>query len=122
MGYACIYEMRPIILLIIESYDFIDTDIVKYFNILVRMLPIPMLSISVLNWSHECNKLSWDDPVEISILNSLIIFILLDIKCAEIVPSEPNSVLKTLQAMEKCAVVEALALGGISVVANYRHV
>jgi predicted acyltransferase len=55
----------------------------------------------MLNWTHESYKLY-------SISYSLIVFILLDIECSEIIPSKSYSILKTLQNMEQSAIVKAV--------------
>jgi hypothetical protein len=48
---------------------------------------------------HESNKLSWDYPVEVTILHLLIVFILPWIEILEAIPSELCCYLQTLQAM-----------------------
>ena len=60
------------------------------------MMTISVLVVPLLNWTHEGAELAWDDPVKISVLDSFIVFILFDIKCAEIIPSESHSILETL--------------------------
>jgi len=80
------------------------------------MLSILVSCISVLNWSHESYKLSWDDPVQVTIFDSLIIFIFLHVEGSEVIPSESYSVFEALQDVEQGAVVEAVSLGSISVV------
>lgn len=72
------------------------------------MMTIPMLSISGLNGSHECYKFAGNDPIKVSILDSLVVFILLYVECLKVVPPEFYGVFKTLQAMQKCAIVEAI--------------
>lgn len=79
------------------------------------MLAILMFWVSVLNWTHESYKLSWDDPVQVSIFYSLIVFILLDIECSEIIPSKSYCILKTLQNMEQSAIVKAVTFWSIPV-------
>jgi hypothetical protein len=80
------------------------------------VMSISVVGISVLDWSHESHEFTWNDPVEVSVFNSLIILILLNVEGFEVIPSKLNSVLKTLKDMEEGAVVEALSLGGVSVV------
>jgi len=60
------------------------------------MMTISVLVVSLLNWTHEGAELAWDDPVKISVFDSFIVLIFLDIKCAEIIPPESHSVLETL--------------------------
>ena len=61
------------------------------------MLAITMSGISVLDWSHESSELTWDDPVEISVFNSLVVLILFDVEASEIVPAKLDSILEPLQ-------------------------
>jgi hypothetical protein len=105
-----ILEMLFIIFFLVKSNDFGHINALKDIAIFVWMVSISLSMVPVLNWAHEGNELSWDDPVEISILNSLIVLVLLDIESSEVVPSEPDSILETLKAVEKCAVVEAVTL------------
>ena len=79
------------------------------------MMSISVVIISILNRSHEGDKLARDDPVEVTVLDSLIILILFHVESAEVVPAEPDSVLEALQDMQQTAVVEALAFGGITI-------
>lgn len=91
-------------------------NVFENFRILIWMVTIAMLVVSLLNRTHECAELTWDDPVEISVLDPFVIFILFDIKSAEIIPAESNGVLETLKAMQEGAIVEAVTLGCISIV------
>lgn len=88
--------------IILVIFSFIEPNYPRYanvledFRILVWMMTISVLVVSLLNWTHEGAELAWDDPVKISVLDSFIVFILFDIKCAEIIPSESHSILETL--------------------------
>ena len=114
--------MLSIILDIIQSNYFIHADIFENVYVLSRMLSIPMLCISIFYWTHKRNKFTRYNPIEVSVLDSLVVLVLLDIEGPEVVPAEPDSVLEALQTVEQRAVVEALALGGIAVVPHYRLV
>lgn len=80
------------------------------------MMSVSLALVSVLNWAHESDELAWDDPVEVTVFDSLVILVLLDVEGAEVVPAKSHGVLEALEAVEKRAVIEALPLGGISVV------
>ena len=112
-------KMIFVILLLVESNDSRNIRIFEDFNIFIWMLAVSVLSISDFNRTHECGKLSWDDPVHISVLNPLVIFVFLDIERPEIIPSESYSVLKTLKAVQKCAIIEAVSFRCISVVSEH---
>ena len=74
-----------------------------------------MSGIALFDWSHESDKLAWNDPVKISVFDLLIILIFLDIEGLKVVPAESHSVLKSLEDVVQGAIVEAVSLGGISV-------
>ena len=61
-------------------------------NFKVILCGIPMLRFArwlviLVNWTHKCDKLPWNDPVEVTILNLFIVFILSRIKILEAIPS-----------------------------------
>jgi len=93
MGDLFLSKVFLVVFFFVKSYYASDIKLVKDFYVLIRVMTISLVGVSFLNWSHECHKLSWDDPVEVTILNSLIPFIFFDIKSFEIVPLELNRVL-----------------------------
>ena len=115
VGNTSIFEMHFVIFLLIESDDLADSNVLEYFNIFIWVMSISVMSISVLNWSHEGSELAWDDPVEVTILNSLIVLILLHVERAEVIPAESDGILETLQDMKQSAIVEACTLGCITI-------
>lgn len=92
--------MLFVIFLLIESDYSVDSNVFEYLNIFIWMMSISVMSISVLNWAHEGCKLIWDDPVEITIFNTLIVLILLDIECTEVIPAESYCIFETLKYMK----------------------
>lgn len=114
--------MRPIVFNVVEPYHFCHSYVVEYLDILARMLPVPMLRVSVLDGAHEGDELAGNDPVQIAILDAFVILVLFDIEGPKIVPPEPDRVLKPLKAMEQRAVVETLPFGGVAVVPKDRLV
>jgi len=118
MSNCVIFKVIFVIFLIVEPYDSRNIDIFEDFYVFIRVLSISMFGISVFDWSHECCKLTWDNPVQVSILNSLIIFVFFDVERSEIIPSKSDTVFKTLKTMQKGAIIEAVSLGGISKVSE----
>ena len=82
-----------VVLLFVQPYDSGDIELIKYFYVLVWMMSIPLHCISFLNRSHESHKFAWDDPVDITVFNSLEMFIFLYIESLEIIPLEFNGIL-----------------------------
>ena len=96
MRNACILKMHPIILDVVESYDLRDPYVIEYVDVLVGMLTVAMLGVPVLNRPHEGHELAWNDPVEVAVLDTLVILILFHVECPEVVPSKAHGVLKAL--------------------------
>ena len=107
--------MLFIVFLLIKSNYPGDINVVKDITILVWMLTILMSGVSGFDWAHESDELSWDDPVEITVFNSLIVLVFLNIESSEVVPVEFNCVFQSLEDLEQRAIVEAVTFRGISV-------
>ena len=107
-------EIAAIILNLVQSDDSAHSNVLENLSILVWVMTIPMVSISGLDRSHESNKLARNNPIEITVLDTFIILIFFDVECSEIIPSELDGILETLKAVKKCAIVEAVALRGIT--------
>jgi hypothetical protein len=67
-----------------------DSEVSEDFYIvlwIVAKLLVLRHSLLVVYWSHECDKLSGYDPVEVAVLYLLIILILTGIEVFKAVPS-----------------------------------
>jgi len=115
MSNSFVFKMLFIVFLLIKSDYPGDINVVEDITILVWMLSILMSGVSGFNWSHESDKLSWNDPVEITILNSLVVLVFLNVESSEVVPVEFNCVFQSLENLEQRTIVEAITFGGISV-------
>lgn len=113
---ALVLEVLFVIFYFVQSYNFGHPNIFKYFYVLVRMLAVPMLGVSVFDWAHEGDELAGNDPVEVTILNTFVILVLFNVESAEVIPPKTNGAFQALQHMKQRAIIEAVALGGISVV------
>ena len=96
MGDLFLSKVFLVVFFFVKSYYASDIKLVKDFYVLIRVMTISLVGVSFLNWSHECHKLSWDDPVEVTVLNSLIVLILLHVERAEVIPTESDCILETL--------------------------
>ena len=85
-------EKPLVILLLIESYNSLNIKLFKYVDIFTRMMPISLISISLLYRPHKSHKLSWNNPIKVSILNSFILFIFFNIECLKVVPFKFDSI------------------------------
>ncbi len=71
---------------------------------------------------HECYKLARNNPIQVTVLHPLIVFIFLDVECLVIVPPTLYCEFKSLEAVLHCAIVIALALASIAIASEYTMV
>ena len=77
-------------------------------------MTVSMNAVALVHWSHESHELSWDDPVEVSVLDLLVVLVLLCVEGFEVIPAEADALLQTFQAVEYGALVEAVTLACVS--------
>ena len=74
-----------IIYFAVESNNCNDTMQTKVWEIGLRsMKRIPIINFALWMWSTKSNKLFWDQPIKVSILNFFVMFILFAIKIVKI--------------------------------------
>lgn len=66
------HDRSHVVLFEIRKVGFRSMERVTIFNFAFRM------------WSTKCQEFSWNDPVEVPIFNSLIMFIFIRIKCLKV--------------------------------------
>ena len=104
-----------VIFFFVQSYDSLDIKLLKYVDILVRVVTISLVSVPLLDWSHESHELSWNNPVKIAVFDSLVLLVLLDIEGLEVIPLELDGVPKSLKALQHGTLIEAVPFRGISI-------
>lgn len=57
------------------------------------MMAISLICVPLLNRSHEGHELTWDNPVDISVLDTLKVLILLDVEGFKVIPFKVYSML-----------------------------
>lgn len=110
MGNPIVNELLSLVLSLVQSHDFLDIPLSKDICVLFRSHSRSLVLISVINWAHEGSKLSWNDPVDVSILYSFIVLVLFDIEGLNVVPVVFNSKVKSLEAMKNSALIITLTL------------
>jgi hypothetical protein len=60
------------------------------------VMAVSLISVTLLDRSHKGHELAGDDPVGVSILNTLKVLILFDIEGFEVIPLEVDSILESL--------------------------
>jgi hypothetical protein len=93
-------EVFLVVLLLVESYDARHAEFLEYLDILFWVVAVPLVGVSLLDGSHEGHELPRNDPVDVAVLHSLVVFVLLYIERSEIVPLELDGVLQALKALQ----------------------
>jgi len=115
MSNSFVFKMLFIVFLFIKSDYPRDINVVEDVTILVWVLSVLVSGVSGFDWSHESDELAWDDPVEITVFDSLVVLVFFNVESSEVIPVEFNCVFQSLENLEKSTIVEAVTFGGISV-------
>ena len=84
---ATLFKLSFVILRLIESYDSRNFQMLKYFGVAgSRMAIARLLTLVTVDWSHEGDELAGDNPVEVTIFNFLVMFILSGVELIKVVP------------------------------------
>ena len=78
-------------------------------------MAISLVLISLVDRPHESHEPARNNPVHISVFDSLMELVLFDVEGLEFVPLKLDGVLNTLQHLEEGALVAAVALGRVSI-------
>ena len=108
-------EVLSVVSFVVQSDDLVHTYLVEDRNVLVWVVTEPLVGISLLDWAHECHELMGNDPVEITVLDSLHLLVFFDVESSEVVPPKIDGPLQALEALEQGALVCTVALASISV-------
>jgi hypothetical protein len=92
----------------IESDNARHIEMLENLKIVLRCVASSLELANIVEWTHEGNEFVRYDPVKVTVLDLLVIFILLVIKFPKFVPSEAYGVLEALQAVQDRARVTAL--------------
>ena len=101
-------ELLPVILGLIESDNSRYAKVIEDLDVVFRGVSTPFKFVEVVQWAHECDELAWNDPVQVAVLDLLVVFVFLVIKVLEIVPAKLNGKLKTLQTVLNRARIRAI--------------
>ncbi len=86
-------EESFVVFLLIKSDHSLDIKLLKYLYILARMVTVSLVIVPLLDGPHESHELAWDDPVEVSVFNPLVLLVLFDVEGLEVVPFEFDGIL-----------------------------
>jgi|TARA_B110001450_G_scaffold233132_1_gene236202 hypothetical protein len=79
------------------------------------MMTISLVFVSLVDWAHESHEFAGNDPVHISVFDSLVNLVFFHVEGFEFVPVEFNSVLKALQHLQQRAFIGAISFGSVSI-------
>ena len=107
-------EVVAVVLGFVQAHHLVDVKVLEDVDVARSGMTIPMDGVSLVDGSHEGEEFVWDDPVEVSVLNLLVVLVFASIERLEVVPSEVDGGLETLEAVEDSALVVAVTATGIS--------
>ena len=107
MPNALLRELLLLILRLVESDDKRNSEPPEDWHIIIWCEGA--ISISCIQRTRKGDELSWNDPIQVSILNLLKVLIFLNIERAIVIPSESYSKLETLEAMQVCATISTIS-------------
>ena len=107
MSDALLRELLLLILRLVEADDKRDSEPSEDRHIIIWCEGT--ISVSCIQRARKGNELSWNDPIQVSILNLLEVLIFLNIELAIVVPSESYSKLEALEAVQVCATISTIA-------------
>ena len=80
-----------ILIWFVESDYMRHSKMTKYFKVIfwcISMLGFPCHLLGIIDWTHKCDELPWNNPVEITIFNLLIVFVLSWIEVLKAIPAK----------------------------------
>ena len=78
-------ELLLLILRLVEANDKCDSESSEDRHIIIWSERA--VSVSCIQRARECDELSWNNPIQVSILNFLKVLIFLNIELAIVIPS-----------------------------------
>ena len=118
MVYSFLKEAVAIILCFIKTDYLSYVEVLEDVDVAGSCVPVPMNGVTLVHRSHEGQELAWDDPVQVTVFDFFVVFVLPGIECLKIVPAELDGLLKPFKAVKNRAVVVAIATAGVSEVAQ----
>ena len=116
---AAVGERTRIVFGVVKSNDFRHIQVLENVYIAAGGVPIGLLlARNSVHRAHKSEELARNDPVEVTILDLLVVLILFDIELGEVVPLLLERKLETLQTVLHSALIETLTLACVTVAAE----
>ena len=84
-------ERLTVVLLFVQTDHTLHADVLEDVAVLVGMVAVAVVSVALLDGSHEGDELARDDHVEVTVLDTLVVLVLFDVESLEVVPSKLHS-------------------------------
>ena len=78
------------------------------------MVAVSLSSIALFYRTHKCPEFAGDNPVKVTVFNSLVELVFFNLELFEIIPAHLDGELQALQTLEQSAVVQTVSLARIS--------
>ena len=110
---AVLRELGAIVLCFVQANHVGHPEMPKHLQVVFRLVASTIGS-DLVNGTHEGDELVWDDPVQVSVLDLLVVLILFVVELAEVVPAVPDCYFETFEAVENATAVGAITVARIS--------
>ena len=107
-------EGVPVVLGLVQADDLRHVQVLEDVDVARCGVAITMHGVALVDGTHEGQELAWDDPVQVAILDLLVVLVLASVERLEVVPSKSDSLLEAIQAVRNGAVVVAVATAGVA--------
>ena len=105
---AFLKEAVAIVLGLVKADHLRYIQVLKDVDVAGSCMSVTMDRVTLVDWTHEGQELAWDDPVEVTIFDLLVVLVLTRIEGLEVVPSELDGLLEALEAVQDGALVVAV--------------
>lgn len=84
-------ELKSVILSLIKPDHMGDPKMLEHLQVVLRAVSSRSLyRRGLVDWPHEGNELVGDDPIQVTVLHALVVFILFVVEVSESVPAETD--------------------------------
>ena len=106
-------EFSSVVLSLIQADNVRDSEVAEDLQI-IFWLVTSSVGPDLVNGTHECDELARKNPVEITILDFLVVLVLFVVELPKVIPAMANGDLEPFETVEDRAAVGAVAVAGIS--------
>ena len=86
-------ERVAVILGLVQTDHLRHIQVLEYVDIACGGVAVPVDGVPLVDRPHESQKLAWDNPVQVAILNLLVVLVLTRVERLEVVPSQRDGLL-----------------------------